>query len=389
MKIIIFHMIIFVAESISLVITSRPFTNCKALNNLRTSKPQTGLVEYIPGDIDSKIILTAPHGGKRIETNGSKEIIPRRCPNQWRKCPWVSIIDAYTIDILKGAAQEIELKTGKRPHMIISHLNRNRMDPNRDLQSATQRLMNGKIVKGHPLAIKVYKEYHSAIVHAKQIVKKGIIFDIHGQGIENKTQLGYILNKVELGNRQFDIFRTSVGALAKRHAWSSLDAQNLLFGSNSLGGYLEKYGLPAVPSPKNLEPGMMYNPKSKYKKYKFFRGGFTVQCHGPQNNGEIDAVQMELPSELRLKREGNDDSKRNNVGQAVGNAISEFYDYWYKDDQDSNKEIFEHISKYELKSSLYSESTSYDVQWLTKLGAKINVSIENLNPSLKLLLNKP
>ena len=38
--------------------------------------------------------------------------------------------------------------------------------------------MNEKIVKGHPLAIKVYKEYHSAIGHAKQIVKKGIIFDI-------------------------------------------------------------------------------------------------------------------------------------------------------------------------------------------------------------------
>ena len=87
MKIIIFHMILFVAESISLVITSRPFTNCKALNNLRTSNPQSGLVEYIPGDIDSKIILTAPHGGERIETNGSMEIIPNRCPNQRIKCP--------------------------------------------------------------------------------------------------------------------------------------------------------------------------------------------------------------------------------------------------------------------------------------------------------------
>ena len=166
----------------------------------------------------------------------------------------MNIIDAWTIEILKEAAHEINLKTGKRPHIIISHLNRNCMDPNRDVQSATQRLMNGKIVKEHPLAIKVYKEYHSAIVHAKTIVKKGIIFDIHGQGIENKTQLGYILDKFELRNRQFDVFRTSVGALAKRHVWSSLDAQNLVFGSNSLGGYLEKYGLPAVPSPKILRP---------------------------------------------------------------------------------------------------------------------------------------
>ena len=118
-------------------------------------------------------------------------MIPKRCPNQRIKCPWVSIIDAYTIDILKGAAQEIELKAGKRPHMIISHLNRNRMDPNRDVQLATQRLMNEKIVKGHPLAIKVYKEYHSAIVHAKTIVKKGIIFDIHGK--ELKTRRSWVI----------------------------------------------------------------------------------------------------------------------------------------------------------------------------------------------------
>ena len=85
---------------------------------------------------------------------------------------------------------------------------------------------------------------------------------------------------------------------------------------------------------------MRYRPKSKRKKFIFFSGGFTVQCHGSQNNGEIDAVQMELPSEIRLIREGNDDSKRENVGQAVGNAISEFYIYWYKYDQDSYKDNY-------------------------------------------------
>ena len=102
---------------------------------------------------------------------------------------------------------------------------------------------------------------------------------------------------------------------------------------------------------------MRYRPKSKRKKFIFFSGGFTVQCHGSQNNGEIDAVQMELPSEIRLIREGNDDSKRENVGQAVGNAISEFYIYWYKYDQDSYKDNYEDFSKYELITLLYKTSS--------------------------------
>ena len=45
------------------------------------------------------------------------------------------------------------------------------MDPNReDLQAA----------QSDPIALQAYKEFHSAINHAKSVVKKGILIDIHG-----------------------------------------------------------------------------------------------------------------------------------------------------------------------------------------------------------------
>ena len=48
---------------------------------------------------------------------------------------------------------------------------RSRLDPNReDLQAA----------QGDPSALKAYKEFHSAINHAKSVVKRGLLIDFHG-----------------------------------------------------------------------------------------------------------------------------------------------------------------------------------------------------------------
>ena len=48
---------------------------------------------------------------------------------------------------------------------------RSRLDPNReDLQAA----------QGDPSALRAYKEFHSAINHAKSLVKRGLLIDFHG-----------------------------------------------------------------------------------------------------------------------------------------------------------------------------------------------------------------
>ena len=48
---------------------------------------------------------------------------------------------------------------------------RSRLDPNReDLQAA----------QGDPSALRAYTEFHSAINHAKSLVKRGLLIDFHG-----------------------------------------------------------------------------------------------------------------------------------------------------------------------------------------------------------------
>ena len=46
------------------------------------------------------------------------------------------------------------------------------MDPNREILEAAQ---------GNSLAIRVYREFHASINHAKKRVKQGLILDFHGQ----------------------------------------------------------------------------------------------------------------------------------------------------------------------------------------------------------------
>ena len=49
------------------------------------------------------------------------------------------------------------------------------MDPNReDLEGA----------QGDPLAIEAYREFHSAINHAKSVVKQGLLVDFHGFNLD-------------------------------------------------------------------------------------------------------------------------------------------------------------------------------------------------------------
>ena len=62
--------------------------------------------------------------------------------------------------------------------------------------------------------------------------------------------------------------------------------------------------------------------------YKYFRGGFITRCHGSRFDlkGEIDAVQLEFPKELRF---GGKDVL-NRLGKATGNVISQFYKAWYR-----------------------------------------------------------
>lgn len=217
--------------------------------------------------------------------------------------------DENSLELMKLAAEEIEKKTnGLRPYLIISHLHRSRLDPNReDLEGA----------QGDPLAIQAYREFHSAINHAKSVVKRGLLVDFHGFNLDwetrNRTEIGYLISKDPLNQREFDVKETSFRALVTRR---KLD-KNLILGNESVGAFFEESGYPAVPSP-SRSPGSV----------RYYRGGFITRYHGSRydENDEIDAVQLEFPRQLRM---GGSDVV-NKLGKTTGGIIVKFYNAWYE-----------------------------------------------------------
>jgi len=299
-------------------------------------KLETGFVEYFPGDEESNIILTAPHGGREYSNDYSKSnnfLIPKRMAGcegvkgekgvNWdgciykhdpdckdsKKCKAVTLTDTNTIEILEHAANEIKREmNGKRPHVIISKLRRSRMDPNRDILGAAQ---------GNNLAIQVYNEFHAAINHAKQKVKRGLLIDFHLQAHhQNETnELGFLLSKYNLNKDKINVYETGFRALATR---KHLD-KDFVLGSKSLGAFFQDAGYEAMPSPKHKSPGIIPG------EWKYFNGGFITRCHGSRFGGEIDAVQIEFPTELTKSAEVVE-----KLGKTTGKVIAAFYTSWYQ-----------------------------------------------------------
>lgn len=93
--------------------------------------------------------------------------------------------------------------------------------------------------------------------------------------------------------------------------------EELLTGPDSLGAMWEAAGYKAVPSPAQPSPG----------KFKYYRGGYITQTHGSSadaGGGQVDAIQLELPSELT-----NTTESRRRFATKIGGVIAEFHDLYY------------------------------------------------------------
>jgi len=78
----------------------------------------------------------------------------------------------------------------------------------------------------------------------------------------------------------------SVASLLTR---TGLSPEELIVGEKSLGALLENFGYRAVPSPRQRSPGTD----------RYYRGGHITQKHGSSGGGNIDAIQIEVPAEVR------------------------------------------------------------------------------------------
>jgi len=165
-----------------------------------------------------------------------------------------------------------------------------------------------------PLSEVAYKDYHTFLKRAAQEINgEGLLIDLHGQNHkQNSIELGYLLHKSELNSGLLSKRTTSVHRLHKR---TGLSLPELLYGSSSLGALFEDYGYKAVPSPRQERPG----------EHKYYSGGFITQTHGSSHSGDIDSIQIEVPSEIRSESE----QKRTQFSRHMAKVIETFHARFY------------------------------------------------------------
>mgnify|MGYP002619565442 CR=1 FL=1 len=227
-------------------------------------------VEYIPGELP--VIITAPHGGM----DEPDDVADRSYGTFVR--------DANTTELSYAMADAFEGRDGRglRPHLVVVHLRRTKLDANRDLEEAAQ---------GDPLAIRAWHEYHLWIEAAKASVEAdwgaGLYVDVHGHGHTiQRLELGYTLTAGDLGSTDAELnepwaiekstLRTLVAHSGREHA-------ELLRGASSLGSLFEDAGFPSVPSTAQPSPGGA----------PYFNGGYNTRRHGCREGGPICGVQIE------------------------------------------------------------------------------------------------
>ena len=228
-----------------------------------------GYTQYVPGRLP--LVLSAGHGGSLRPS----EIATRTYGTTGS--------DRNTLELtLTVRAALVEL-TGYAPHVVLSHLHRSRLDPNREIVEAAQ----GNIYAEH-----AWGEYHKMVRIARRQVElasgSGLYLDMHGHAHTiQRVELGYLLTSEDLNladvnlNSLSYVARSSIRDLGRD---SPIPFSALLRGPTSLGGYLEAEGVRVVPSPSDPSPGA--DP--------YWRGGYSTRIHGSVEDGEVvSGVQLE------------------------------------------------------------------------------------------------
>lgn len=233
-------------------------------------------VEYQVGTLP--FVISVPHGGK-LEPSS----IPNRTCNNA-----VIVTDAFTIETALEIKNYLFTKTGCYPHLIISHLKRNKLDPNRNAANAAC---------GNPEAITAWNEFHEYIALARnsanqQYNQNTFFVDLHGHGNPiQRIELGYLLydDELELADNVLNtsqyINNSSIKNLALSNANNYTHAQ-LLRGPKAFGSFLSRQNFPSVPSEAIPFPGTTSN---------YFSGGYITATHTCYSSGiDINGLQMEL-----------------------------------------------------------------------------------------------
>lgn len=233
-------------------------------------------VEYQIGTLP--FVISVGHGGN---------LEPSSIPNRTCNSP-VFAVDVNTIETALAIKNDLFAKTGCYPHLIISHLKRNKLDPNRNLADGAC---------GNAQAMIAWNEFHNFITTARntanlQYNSKTFFVDLHGHGNPiQRIELGYLLYDDELAlsdatlnTIQYVNYSTIQNLVASNV--NNYTHSQLLRGPFAFGTLLANQSYPSVPSQSIPSPGINSN---------YFSGGFIVANHTCYaQNVSINGFQMEL-----------------------------------------------------------------------------------------------
>ena len=244
----------------------------EVISNYEVGKSYFGrnnYVEFIRGELP--VVISAPHGGalkpgetadRTYGTTGS---------------------DRNTVELSLAVRDALIDATGYAPHVVLSHLHRSKLDPNREIVEAAQ---------GDPFAENAWHEFQDWIKEARVFVAddydRGLYFDMHGHGHSiPRVELGYLLSGSDLNqnddalNNMTMVEKTSIRDLG-RHAPETFS--EFVRGPKSFGGFLGDEGVRSIPSPGDPSPGS--DP--------YWTGGYNTREHGSRSMSEvISGIQLE------------------------------------------------------------------------------------------------
>jgi hypothetical protein len=265
----------------------------------RTIMGRNGYVEFQTGD--APVILSAGHGGL---------VQPAEIPD---RTDGTTVTDTHTQDLARRAATALRSSSGQTPWLVISHLQRIKLDPNRELAEAAG---------GNPYAARAWREYHGYLEAARHAVTvrwgRGLYLDLHGHGhTVQRLELGYLLGASTLALPDSALDAGGLAASSSIRALAGPGGSPLsvvLRGSSSLGGLLEQAGYPSVPSPTRPHPAG--DP--------YFNGGYSTARHGSRDGGRVSGIQIEANWERVRDTEEARGAFATGLATAVGRFLGSF-----------------------------------------------------------------
>jgi N-formylglutamate amidohydrolase len=207
------------------------------------------------------IIISAPHGGRKTVPD-----VPVRAGAGVAN--FQTVRDENTAELAERLAAEIEKALDGKPWVVVARFERKYLDVNRPREEGYE----------DERAKPYYDAYHDPLAAACKAVKqkfgRGILLDVHGQAVH--------ADAICRGTQNLK----SVTLLRER------DGMAAVRGKNSVLGQMEKLGYKVLP------PG---DADEKAKEEPKFTGGHIVGTYGSHTSYAIDAIQLELGSDLRAK----------------------------------------------------------------------------------------